>query len=133
MAIEAQRIFVVCTDLMFSARIREAGAMPGAVFEFIGTKEKFIEAVEIFQATVFLADLHHPKLGGEEAGELVRLLKADPKNKDAYAIAWGRHTEPDLLKSAEKAGFDKVMPRSLFVREMPEIIRRAASRSRTGA
>ncbi len=39
MAIEAQRIFVVCTDLMFSARIREAGAMPGAVFEFIGSKE----------------------------------------------------------------------------------------------
>ncbi len=133
MAQEAQRIFVVCTDLMFSARIREAGVSPGAVLEFIGSVEKFDEAVENFNAVLFLADLHHPKLGGEVAGELIKKLRASKRGKGAYAIAWGRHTEPDLLKAAEKAGFDKVMPRSLFVREMPEIVRRAASRIRTSA
>ena len=131
MAQEAQRIFVVCTDLMFSARIREAGASPGAVIEFIGSAEKFDEAVENFNAVLFLADLHHPKLGGEAAGDLIKKLRASKRSKGAYAIAWGRHTEPEMLKAAEKAGFDKVMPRSLFVREMPEIVRRAASRIRT--
>ena len=131
MAEEAQRIFVVCTDLMFSARIREAGALPGAVFEFIGSEEKFEQAVENFNAVLFLCDLHHPKLGGEAAGELMKKLRASKRCKGAYAIAFGKHTEPELLKAAEKAGFDKVMPRSLFVKEMPEIVRRAASRIRT--
>jgi len=128
---EAQRIFVVCSDLMFSASIREAGASQGAVLEFIGSVEKFNEALEHFQATLFLADLHHPKMGGEEACGLIRKVRASTKNKNAYAIAFGKHTEPEILKAAEEAGFDKAMPRSLFVREMPEIVRRAASRIRT--
>ena len=131
MAEEAQRIFVVCTDLMFSARIREAGASSGAVFEFIGSAEKFDMAADNFNAVLFLMDLHHPKLGGDEAGELIRKLRTSPRNKGVYAIAFSRHDQPELLKNAEAAGFDKAMLRSLFVREMPEIVRRAASRIRT--
>ncbi len=132
MAEEARRIFVACSDLFFSAKIREAGASPGAVFEFINTPEAFEAALQSFQAVLFLADLHHPKLGGEAANELVKKLRASPKNKGAYAMAWGAHTQPEMLKGAERAGFDKVMPRSAFVKEMPEIVRRAVSRIRTG-
>ena len=133
MAEEAQRIFVVCSDLMFSASIRQAGASTGTVFEFINSEEKFEEALGNFRAVLFLADLHHPKLGGERAGEFVKKLRANSRNKGAYAIAWGKHTEPEMLKGAEAAGFDKAMPRSSFVKEMPEIVRRAASRIRTSA
>lgn len=133
MAEEAQRIFVVCSDLMFSASIRQAGQSPGAVLEFIGSSEQFDESISHFQAVLFLLDLHHPKLGGESSHDLVKKLRASPKNKGAYAIAWGKHTEPDMLKGAERAGFDKVMPRSLFVKEMPEIVRRAVSRIRTSS
>lgn len=133
MAEEAQRIFVVCNDLMFSASIREAGQSPGAVLEFIGSAEKFDEALNHFQAVLFLLDLHHPKMGGAASSDLIKKLRSSPRNKGAYAIAWGKHTEPELLKNAEKAGFDKAMPRSAFVKEMPEIVRRAVSRIRTSA
>ena len=114
-----------------AASIREAGQSPGAVLEFIGSAEKFDDALNHFQAVLFLIDLHHPKLGGEVSYDLVKKLRSSPRNKGAYAIAWGRHTEPDLLKGAEKAGFDKAMARSVFVKEMPEIVRRAVSRIRT--
>jgi len=70
-------------------------------------------------------------LGGAAASDLVKKLRASAKNKGAYAMAWGAHTEVDLLKGAERAGFDKVLARSAFVREMPEIVRRAVSRIRT--
>ena len=130
---EAERIFVVCDDLMFSAGIREAAASLGAALEFIDSEEKFGEALEEFRPALLMADLHHQRLGGEKAGELVRKLKADERAGDARAVAWGRHTEPELLKSAGRAGFDRVMPRSLFVKEMPGIIRRAASRIQAGA
>ena len=128
MAKEAKRIFVVCSDLMFSAGIREVGISQGVSLEFIDSEEKFDEALEKFRASLFMSDLHHHKLGGETAGELVKKLKASQKNKEAFTIAWGKHTEPELLKSAVQAGFDKVVPRSLFVKEMPEFIRQAASR-----
>ena len=125
---EAKRIFVVCSDLMFSGGIRAEGSSQGIVLEFIDSEERFYQALESFRAVLFMTDLHHHELGGERAGELVKKLKASEKNKDAYTIAWGKHTEPELLKSAAQAGFDRVIPRSLFVKEMPDLIRRAASR-----
>ena len=127
---DENRVLVVCSDLMFSAGIREAGKSRGVMLEFIDSEEKFDEALESFCAALFLSDLHHHKLGGDRAGELVKKLKTSEKNKDTYTIAWGKHTEPELLKSAMQAGFDKVVPRSLFVKEMPEFIRQAASRMR---
>ena len=126
---EAKRIFVVCSDLIFSGGIRAEGSSQGIALEFIDSEEKFDEALEKFHAALIMTDLHHHKLGGEKAGELVKKLKTSEKNKDAYTIAWGKHTEPELLKSATRAGFDKVVPRSLFVKEMPEYIRQAASRT----
>ena len=125
---ETRRVFVVCSDLMFSGGIREVGISQGVELEFIDSEVKFDEALEKFRATLFMSDLHHHKLGGERAGKLVKKLRANQKNQDAYTIAWGKHTEPELLKSASQAGFDKVVPRSLFVKEMPEYIRQAASR-----
>ncbi len=118
---------------MFSASIREAGQSPGAVLEFIGSAEEFDDALSHFQAVLFLLDLHHPKLGGEASHDLVKKLRASPKNKGAYAMAWGRHTEPGMLKGAEKAGFDKAMARSAFVKQMPEIVQRAVRRIRASA
>ncbi len=130
---ETKRVFVVCSDLMFSGGIRAEGSSQGIVLEFIDSEERFYQALESFRAVLFMSDLHHHKLGGERAGELVKKLKASEKNKDAYTIAWGKHTEPELLKSATRAGFDKVVPRSLFVKEMPEYIRQAASRIQMSA
>ena len=69
---EANRVFVVCSDLMFSAGIREAGISQGIVLEFIDSEEKFDETIEKFCAVLFMSDLHHHKLGGEKAGELVK-------------------------------------------------------------
>ncbi len=130
---EPKRVFVICSDLIFSAGIREAGIARGVALEFIDSEEKFDEAIEKFRAALFMSDLHHHKLGGERACKLVKKLKTSQKNKDTYAIAWGRHTEPELLKSATRAGFDKVVPRSLFVKEMPEYIRQAESRIQMSA
>ncbi|MDE0340752.1 MAG: hypothetical protein OXI82_01305 [Nitrospinae bacterium] len=130
---ETKRVFVVCSDLMFSGGIRAEGSSQGIVLDFIDSEERFYQALESFRAVLFMSDLHHHKLGGERAGELVKKLKASEKNKDAYTIAWGKHTEPELLKSATRAGFDKVVPRSLFVKEMPEYIRQAASRIQMSA
>ena len=133
MTVEAKRILVVCSDLMFSGGIRAEGGSQGIVLEFIDSGDKFDEALEKFHVALFMLDLHHHKLGGERADQLVKKLKASEKNKDAYTIAWGKHTEPELLKSAMRAGFDKVVPRSLFVKEMPEYIRQAASRVQMSA
>ena len=60
---------------MFSAGVREAAAAEGAALEIIDSEEKFEEALERLRPTLFLADLHHRRLGGEEAGELVRKLR----------------------------------------------------------
>ena len=95
--------------------------------------EKFEAALEGFRAALFLLDLHHHALGGEKAGELLGKLRRSAAGREVFSVAWGRHTEPELLKSAGRAGFDRSIPRSLFVEELPDLVRRAAARAAPGA
>jgi hypothetical protein len=42
-------------------------------------------------------------------------------------MAFGRHTEPALLRAARDAGAAIVVPRSQLVEELPELLRRLTS------
>jgi DNA-binding NtrC family response regulator len=68
---------------------------------------------------VVILDLH----AGIEATDVVAMAKPAP------VIAFGRHTEPALLRSAREAGCIASVARSTFVEEMTAIVQRAASPS----
>ena len=38
-------------------------------------------------------------------------------------VAFGSHVDAEALESARRAGFDRVLPRSRFVRELEELLR----------
>ena len=47
----------------------------------------------------------------------------DAKVAGARVLAFGRHTEPAVLRAARAAGADIVVPRSQLAEELPELLR----------
>ena len=117
-----KKILVVCSDLIFSGQIRSFFKLKDERIEFLENRNQFQNALTKFHVILILFDLHHPSLGNREAFSLIKEVRENPENSSALAVSWGAHTENTLLKSALKYGFDKAMPRSSFVRELPKII-----------
>jgi DNA-binding NarL/FixJ family response regulator len=55
--------------------------------------------------------------------EAIRRLKADAALKDTAVLGFLSHVQHDLKAAAAEAGCDRVMPRSAFTVELPDILR----------
>ena len=119
-----KKILVVCSDLIFSGQIHSFFRLKEERVKFLNNRNEFQNALTQFRLTLILFDLHHPFLGGEEAFAVIKDVRNDSINNSVFAVSWGAHTESILLKSALKFGFDKALPRSSFVKELPEIIKK---------
>jgi hypothetical protein len=126
------RVLVCCDDIFFrvniEARIREARLQPAAAprvadlaawlapAEAGGAGAAGAAAAPHLRAAV--VDLH--ALSGEALPLIERLAAARP---GLPILAFGPHVERELLERARRAGA-VALPRSRFVREFPEFIRK---------
>lgn len=111
-------IVAVITDLMFQSRLREQVLALGYGFALADTAETLAGALDSAPALVVL-DL-------QIAGIDWRLVVGSAKERRVPILAFGRHTEAQLLGSARDAGCDRVVPRSTFVEELPQLIKELA-------
>jgi DNA-binding NarL/FixJ family response regulator len=119
-----KKILIVCSDLIFSGQIRSFFKLKDERIKFIENPSEFRNALVKFHLILILFDLHHPSLGNKEAFSLIKEVRENPENRSAFAVSWGAHTESALLKSALEFGFNKAMPRSSFVKELPNLIKK---------
>lgn len=106
-------IVAVITDLMFQSRLQEQARALGYQVVVAETPEAITEALRDDAALVVL-DLH--------AGVDWQRAVALAKERAVPVLAFGRHTEAQLLRSAREAGCDRVVPRSTFVEELPRLV-----------
>ncbi len=107
-------ILVAITDLMFQSRLREQARALGREVAVADTLDAVKEAMAAGPALVVL-DLH---VGGIDWRTVVGMAK----ERGVPVLAFGRHTEAQLLRSAREAGCDHVVPRSTLVEELPQLI-----------
>ena len=111
-------ILAVIPDLMFQSRVREqARALD---FE-IATVDTMSEATAALERSPALLVLDLQAMGIDTV-----TLVADAKAREVPVLAFGRHTERDVLRAARNAGCDTVVVRSTFVEEMPQLLRELA-------
>ena len=72
-------------------------------------------------AGVLSIDLNH-RLG--KAVDLIRQLKSDAAMAVIPLVGFLSHIQTDLAASARAAGCDMVLPRSAFVKELPDLLAR---------
>jgi DNA-binding NarL/FixJ family response regulator len=103
----AQRITIIVSDLMFQPRIEAAARALGLGVAVPG-------AAPLGSAAIVI-DLHETSLDAIAA-------IAEAKAAGARVLAFGRHTEPALLRAARDAGAEIVVPRSQLVEELLDLL-----------
>ena len=84
---------------------------------FRAIKEALIEKAR--EARLILVDLHNQKI---DPVALARELKSDEQLRAIPMVGFFSHVETELQRNALAAGFDQVLPRSVFARDLPRIL-----------
>ena len=106
-------VIAVVDDMFFASKIRAVAEAVGAEISFPRNKEALIQKVRETKPRLVIVDLHNQKIDPIElAKELsgIRLL------------GFFSHVQTELQRNAVAAGFDQVVPRSVFVRDLPDIV-----------
>lgn len=114
-----QKILVFVDDLFFSAKIgeviRQLGGKPVITTDMDGIADR----LEPDGPAAIVVDLG---LAGTDPVAIIAQLKQQPDTADTPMMAFGRHTSPDVLARASEAGCEHVMPRSDFVKRLPQFL-----------
>ena len=113
----SRRVVAVVDDMFFASKIRAVAEAVGVEISFPRSKEALI--VKAREAHLILVDLHNQKL---DPVDLATDLKADEELRAIPMIGFFSHVETELQRNALAAGFDQVLPRSVFARDLPKII-----------
>ncbi len=116
------RILAVIPDLMFQSRVREQAQALEFDLTVADVQEEAAAAIAGAPDLVVI-DLHAL---GIDTTALIRAAKAT----GVPVLAFGRHTETAVLRTAREAGADAVVVRSTFVEDLPQLLREHV---RTGA
>src|SRR5216684_1722487 len=112
-------IIAVVDDLFFASKIRGTAEELGVNASFVRGVEAVIEAARLVQPLLIICDLHSSKI---DPMELARRLKADKELRSIPLLGFFSHVQTELQLEAEEAGFDLVMPRSAFTRNLADIL-----------
>jgi DNA-binding NarL/FixJ family response regulator len=106
-------VIAVVDDMFFASKIRAVAEAVGTEIIFPRSKEALMQKVRETKPRLVIVDLHNQKIDPNElAKELpgIRLL------------GFFSHVQTELQRNAIAAGFDQVIPRSVFARDLPEIL-----------
>lgn len=105
--------------MFFASKIRATAEASGVEIRFARSKEAFLETVRQKKPTLIVIDLHNQKIDPEE---LAADLKADEQTAKIPLLGFFSHVHTDLQKKALAAGFDQVIPRSVFSRDLARLL-----------
>jgi len=108
-------IIAVVDDMFFAAKIRAVAEAVGTEISFPRSKEAVIQKVRETQPRLVIVDLHNQKIDPNE-------LASEIKSDDIRLLGFFSHVQTDLQRNAIAAGFDEVIPRSVFARDLPKIL-----------
>ena len=112
-------IIAVVDDLFFASKIRGTAEALGVTVRFARSVEAMIEAARLDQPSLVICDLHSQKV---DPMELARALKADVQLRSIQLLGFFSHVQTELQRQAEAAGFDQVLPRSAFTKNLGQIL-----------
>ena len=115
----ARNIVAIVDDMFFASKIRATAEALGVEIAFPRTKDKALEKIREGRPDLILVDLHNQRL---EPIDFATALKSDTNLQTIPLLGFFSHVEVELQKRASAAGFDKVIPRSAFARDLAVIL-----------
>jgi len=114
-----RNILAAVDDMFFAAKIRATAEALGVNIKFHRQLDSLVNGAIEQSPALIIVDLHNEKLNPIE---LVRELKANEEVKTIPLLGFFSHVQTDLQRAALEAGYDQVIPRSVFSRDLAKIL-----------
>ena len=115
----SKNIIAVVDDLFFASKIRGTAEQTGVTVNFPRKIEGLIENALQNRPAIIIVDLHAQKI---DPIALAKQLKADERLRAIPLVGFFSHVQTELQRQAQEAGFDRVLPRSVFTRDLADIL-----------
>ena len=115
----SQIVFSVVDDMFFASKIRAVAEAVGTEISSPRSQEAIVSKARATKPRLILVDLHNQRT---DPVALARELKADEELRDIKLIGFFSHVQTELQQNALAAGFDQVVPRSVFARDLSNIL-----------
>ena|SRR5215813_2222655 len=115
----SRTIIAVVDDLFFASKIRGTAEQVGARIQFAKSIDAAISKAGDEAPALVIVDLN---AGCCDPVELARAFKADDNLNLIPLLGFFSHVQTELQEEATRAGFDQVMPRSAFTKNLIAIL-----------
>lgn len=115
-----RRVVAALEDLLFRSKIQEtAENLEDVEAAFPRSPKKLMEDIRDSPPDLLVLDLNSSRF---EPLELLKEIKADEDLKDLPTVGFLSHVQKDLAVAAKEFGCDRVMARSAFTKNLPEVL-----------
>ena len=116
-------VVAVVDDLLFQSRLEQQVQDLGYAFVAVDSEPDLLAKLDSAGVALAIVDLHVRGIDWRKAVSITQ-------EAGLPVLAFGRHTDAQLLREARTAGCDSVVARSQLVEELPALIERLAPTSR---
>lgn len=115
---DKETVAVLVDDMFFAAKINNAASACGRAVGRIKSPQQ-LEGLVAAPPSLIIVDLNSDRLDPIEA---IRFLKANVELSTIPIVGFVSHVQTELIRSAQTAGCDYVMPRSAFTQLLADIV-----------
>ena len=114
-----RRVIAIVDDMFFASKIRAVAEALGVEIAFPRTQDSALEKITQSETHLIVVDLQNQRL--DSAGFATE-LKTNSETKSIPLLGFFSHVEVELQRKAIAAGYDQVLPRSVFARDLGSIL-----------
>lgn len=114
-----QNVIAVVDDLFFASKIRGTAEQVGTRVEFVRSVDSAMAKARDEAPALIIADLNASCC---DVLELAGALKGDDALGGVPLLGFFSHIQTELQQAAIAAGYDQVMPRSAFTKNLADIL-----------
>lgn len=115
----SRHIIAAVDDLFFASRIRAVAEHVDVRIRFVKSAAEAVQAAKTDKPDLIIVDLNSRSC---KPFDLAARLKADEELRSLSLLGFFSHVQTELKQQAAQAGYDQVLPRSLFTQRLPEIL-----------
>ena len=115
----ARRVLAAVEDLLFRSKISETASQLGIEAVFPRNPEKLLAAVRDSPPDLLVLDLNSARF---DPLVLLQTVRSEATEESVKTVGFLSHVQKDLAVAAREAGCDRVVARSAFTKNLPEIL-----------
>ncbi len=115
----SRTVIAAVDDMFFASKIRATAESLGVAVSFVRKQERILSGAREKRPDLILVDLHSQTV---DPLAIAVALKSEPDLQSIPLLGFFSHVRTDLLEEAREAGYDTVVPRSVFSRDLASIL-----------